>query len=257
MIDKVSQEMYKKDRSKNNALTCILDGPVSNFGRGNGYFDRDFEFLIAGSVEILIFWDVTNWPRVDWLVSFETPCCFILFTPWSRVLEKVTDYQVVKKFRAFYGNRRFITAFTSARHLSLSWTRSIQSITSRLTSWISVLLLSSHLRLGLPSGRFPHQTPVYASPLPHTRYMPRPYNSSRFYHPNNIGWGVQIIQLLIMQFPPLPCYLVPRRSLNYIILPLTASTSLRFTLLYFRKSVAVPQPFEEKWSVTALSSLYI
>jgi hypothetical protein len=28
--------------------------------------------------------------------------------------------------------------------------------------------------------------------------MPRPYNVSRFYHPNNIWWAVQIIQLLIM-----------------------------------------------------------
>ena len=34
------------------------------------------------------------------------------------------------------------------------------------------------------SLRFPHQCPVYASPLPHTSY------SSRFYHPNNTGWGV-------------------------------------------------------------------
>jgi len=33
--------------------------------------------------------------------------------------------QPVKKFPAFYGTRKFITAFTSARHLSLSWARSI------------------------------------------------------------------------------------------------------------------------------------
>ena len=31
------------------------------------------------------------------------------------------------------------------------------------------------------SFRFPHQNPVYASPLPHTRYMTRPSHSSRFY----------------------------------------------------------------------------
>jgi len=41
------------------------------------------------------------------------------------------------------------------------------------------------------SLRFPHQNPVNASPLTHTRYMPRPSHSSRFYHPNDIGWGVQ------------------------------------------------------------------
>ena len=43
-----------------------------------------------------------------------------LLTPWSRVLlEKLTGFQLVKKFPAFYGTRKFITAFTSARHLSL------------------------------------------------------------------------------------------------------------------------------------------
>ena len=34
--------------------------------------------------------------------------------------------------------------------------------------------------------------------LPHTRYMPRPFHSSRFYQPNNFGWGVDVIKLLIM-----------------------------------------------------------
>jgi len=37
------------------------------------------------------------------------------------------------------------------------------------------------------SLRFPHQNPVHASPLPHTCHMPRPFHSSRFDHPNNIG----------------------------------------------------------------------
>jgi hypothetical protein len=45
---------------------------------------------------------------------------YYLLTPGSRVLEKLTDLQLAKKFPAFYGTRRFITAFTSARHLSLS-----------------------------------------------------------------------------------------------------------------------------------------
>jgi len=50
-----------------------------------------------------------------------------LLTPWNRVLlEKLTGLQLVKKFPAFYGSWRFITALTSARHLSLSWASSIQ-----------------------------------------------------------------------------------------------------------------------------------
>ena len=43
-------------------------------------------------------------------------------TPWSTVrLEKLTGSQLVKKFTTFCGTQRFITAFTTARHLSLSW----------------------------------------------------------------------------------------------------------------------------------------
>jgi hypothetical protein len=41
-----------------------------------------------------------------------------LLTPWRRVfLEKLTDLQL-KKFPSLYGTRMFITALTSARHLS-------------------------------------------------------------------------------------------------------------------------------------------
>jgi hypothetical protein len=50
-------------------------------------------------------------------------------TPWSSVLlVKLTVSQPINKFSAFYGSRRFITAFTRARHLSLSWASSIQFI---------------------------------------------------------------------------------------------------------------------------------
>ena len=89
-----------------------------------------------------------------------TPSLTHLLTPWSRVLlEKLTGFQLVKKFPAFYGTRVFITAFTSARHLSLSWASSIQSIPPHSTSWRSILILSSHLCLGLPSGLLPSGGP--------------------------------------------------------------------------------------------------
>ena len=82
-----------------------------------------------------------------------TSLYFILlhFTALHLLLETLKSFQLVKKF---FGNRRFITTVTSARHLSLSWTSSIQSIPSLPNSWRSILILSSHLRLGLPSGLF-------------------------------------------------------------------------------------------------------
>ena len=89
-----------------------------------------------------------------------------LLTPWYRVLlEKLTGLQLVKKFPAFHGTRRFITALTSVRHLSLSWANPIQSTYPHPTSWRSVLILSTHLRL-FPSG-FPTKTLYNPSPYPY------------------------------------------------------------------------------------------
>ena len=60
----------------------------------------------------------------------------ILLTPRCRVLlEKLTGLQLVKKFPAFYGTRRFITALTSVRQLSLTWASPIQSTYPHPTSW--------------------------------------------------------------------------------------------------------------------------
>ena len=121
-----------------------------------------------------------------------------LLTPWCRVLlEKLIGLQLVKKFPAFHGTRRFITALTSVLQLSLSWASPIQSIYPHPTSWRAVLILSTHLRLGLPSGLLPSGFPTknlynpLSSPIRAT--CPSPSHSSQFYHPQNIGRGVQII----------------------------------------------------------------
>ena len=84
-----------------------------------------------------------------------------LLTPWCRVLlEQLTGLQLVKKFPAYHRTRRFITALTNFRHLSLSCARPIQSIYPHPTSWRSILILSTHLRLGLPSGLLPSGIPT-------------------------------------------------------------------------------------------------
>ena len=96
-----------------------------------------------------------------------------LLTPWCRVLlEKLTGLQLVKKFPAFHGTRRFITTLTSVRYLSLPRASPIQSIYPHPTSWRSILILSTHLHLGPPSGllpsRFPTKTLYTPSPHPYT-----------------------------------------------------------------------------------------
>ena len=84
-----------------------------------------------------------------------------LLTPSCRVLlEKLTGLQLVKKYPEFHETQRFITALTSVRHLSLSWASPIQSIYPHPTSWRSILILSTHLRLGLPSGLLPSGFPT-------------------------------------------------------------------------------------------------
>ena len=98
-----------------------------------------------------------QWLR-DWtsLLYQVTYLLIYLLTPWCRVLpEQLPSLQLVKKFPAFHGTRRFITALTRVRQLSLSWASPIQSIYPHRTSWRSILILSTHLRLGLPSGLLP------------------------------------------------------------------------------------------------------
>ena len=86
--------------------------------------------------------------------------CFVLLTylltPWSTGLPE----KLVSKFPAFYGTRRFITAFTTARHLSLSWARSIQFMPFQPISLRSILILSFHIYMGLSSGLLPSGFPT-------------------------------------------------------------------------------------------------
>ena len=92
-----------------------------------------------------------------------------LLTPRSRVLlEKPTGSAASQEIPGIFGTRKFLTVLTSVRHLSLSWANSIQSPQHPQTSWRSILILSSHLRLGLPNGLFPSGFPTrtLCTPLP-------------------------------------------------------------------------------------------
>jgi len=112
--------------------------------------------ILLRSFQCLTYTYLINYLLTFFLTCLLTYLLTYLLTPWNRVLlENLNSSQLVKKFPAFYGNRRFITAFRSACLLSLYWASSIQSVPSHPTSWRSMLVLSSHLRLVIPSSLFP------------------------------------------------------------------------------------------------------
>jgi hypothetical protein len=77
-----------------------------------------------------------------------------LFIPWNRfLLEKLAGFQLVKKFPTFYGTEG------SLPHSQVSRARSVQSVLFHPTSWRSILIVSSYLCLGLPSGLIPSGFP--------------------------------------------------------------------------------------------------
>jgi hypothetical protein len=65
-----------------------------------------------------------------------------------------------KKSCFLYGTRRLITVFTKARHWTVSWASWIQFAPSIPIPLRSILMLSSPLCLGLPSGFLPSGLPT-------------------------------------------------------------------------------------------------
>jgi hypothetical protein len=74
--------------------------------------------------------------------------------------ERTLDVRPLDGFPAFHGTRRFNTQFTTALHLFPCLARPIQSTSPHPNSPRSILILSTHLRLGLPSGLFPSGLPT-------------------------------------------------------------------------------------------------
>ena len=102
--------------------------------KNNRYFTRRpmyiYFYHISLSSSYSLTYSLTPWCRVPLekltglhlIKKFPTFHGTYLLTPWCRVpLEKLTGLHLIKKFPTFHGTRRFITALTSVRQLSLSW----------------------------------------------------------------------------------------------------------------------------------------
>jgi hypothetical protein len=131
------------------------------------------------------------------------PCAHATSWPVRRAQWELYSLVATKQLRGAR-TRRFITAFTTARHRSLSWPRWIHSTPSQPVSVRSILIPSSDLRLGLPNGLFP--SGFHPSNACH---MPRPPHSPWSDLPIDIWGWVQIMKLPTVQLPPFSRYFIP------------------------------------------------
>ena len=131
---------------------------------------------------------LTRSPNADY---FHNSLMMSIVTPCSRVLEKLTGYQLVKKFPLFYGTPRFITVFTTTRHLPISSARSIQSMPSHPTSWRFILILYPIYALVSPVISFPQvsipKPCIHLSSPPYVLHAP-PISFFSIWSPKQYLW---------------------------------------------------------------------
>jgi hypothetical protein len=102
--------------------------------------------------------------------------------------------------------------FTRALHWSLSRAQQIQSIPLHRILPRYILILSSHLSLGLPSGHFPLAFPtrtLYAFLFTHACYIPCPSHPPRLDNSNYPCRTIQVMKLLIIHSSPTSYYVIP------------------------------------------------
>jgi hypothetical protein len=122
--------------------------PLHSLGAAHLKWTIAWKWSVQGSMFTLLFCclcsqnTLLNWCRVfqkhpvchrrtrhSHFVSFNDLSTCITIAPWNGAfLGKFKGDQLVKKLSSVHGYRKFITVFTRACHLSLSWTRLIDRV---------------------------------------------------------------------------------------------------------------------------------
>lgn len=134
--------------------------------------------------------------------------------------------------------------FRTVCHLPISWDRSIQSTSSKPIYFRSILVLSSHLWLGLASGHFPSGSTTEHK---HTHLLS---NIGATYMSHNsgtegtlCGWSLSLTgKVFVMFCHPVPsCWTKARPEIKYLLL-------IHQSLPYFQRSEWQKQSLKHyKW----------
>jgi hypothetical protein len=147
--------------------------------------------------------------------------------------------QLLKKFSAFYGARRFITVFTRA--FTLSCARLIPSTYSYFFKirFNSIILSTPwYFKLSL-LFRSSHQNPVCISHLSYACYKSRPSHSPLFGHSNNI---CRIVQGTSLHWSTLAVYSFFLLNINIVCRLNNASLLVILCDYMFRQACAIFRP---------------
>jgi hypothetical protein len=153
---------------------------------------------------------------------------------WSwALLEKPPICAGTQELPTILWNLKIQYCVHNSNHWTLSWARSIQSIQPHPIPLRSISILSTHQRLGIPSGLFPPGFPtniLYASLFSPFVFHALPISSPWLDHSNYTWWRVQVIKLLIIKFS--------LTSLQFI--SLWSTCSLQHLLLKHPQALVLP-----------------
>ena len=170
--------------------------------------------------------------------------------PQESAYYEADSFSAIQYISQILWNLSCFTVLKTDNHVSLSWARSILSISSHPVHFRCILTLFTCLFLGLPSclsPEFPIQNPLYICFLRHTCHMSCPSPPS-FHYLNYIWWEVLLVmKLLILQSPVIPSHSAPYFSTpSAYVLPLVSlqyKSAIKIIVLY----ISIFIFFNSKW----------